>query len=128
MSRLDCCKPRVPLVGAVGKEKSRKSLSRLDPLQRWKTSNLKHPTSNLQRPRSGRSLDVGCWRLEVGGSHRFMGKAPALPSSTSGKTWSRVVAAVALAASSWFGPVGSVTAAANNAALTGEFAIETWTT
>src|SRR5438034_10714249 len=54
-------------------------MSRIEPMNRRKTSNTQHPTSNNQwfpiGPLiGGWVLDVGCWRLDVRCSQGFMGR------------------------------------------------------
>ncbi|HVM46675.1 MAG TPA: hypothetical protein VMU04_01545 [Candidatus Acidoferrum sp.] len=48
-------------------ESSKEACSRSDTLEPGAgTSNIQHPTSNIQWAPQRRSLDVGCWMLDVG--------------------------------------------------------------
>ena len=49
-----------------GREFPKSEASRVEPLNRRKTSNIQHPTSNTQRLPFGQRLDVGRWMLDVG--------------------------------------------------------------
>jgi hypothetical protein len=52
---------------AMGREFPERQVSRFEPLNRREgTSNIQHPTSNIQLPGFGQSLDVGRLMLDVG--------------------------------------------------------------
>src|SRR5437899_6513952 len=51
---------------------SRPTKWHLEPLDRWKTLNIRHPTSNIPRVLERGTLDVECSRLDVAGSPKFM--------------------------------------------------------
>src|SRR5438132_13714084 len=58
-------------------ERILRNFSPIEPLNQWATSNIQHPTSNIEcrRDRKFRcSLDVRRWMLDVGCSWRFMGR------------------------------------------------------
>jgi len=67
--------------------------SRIEPLNRWKTSNTEHPTSNIQCL-PFRSFS-GCWAFEVGGwvFSGFRGRVAASPAHEPG--WGQLVPTLA---------------------------------